>query len=403
MNILYISREYPPSKRSAGIGTYTKEISTGMARRGHNVFVIAASDNISHNTKEIIEGVTVYRLKGGDFYVYKNIIGKILSKVRSILSYNSYRRKVYKKILEIIDEKKIEIIEIPEYGNEGKFWLRNKTIPTIVRFHGPRGFNRDAKKFEFNNNREVNELLDTFKADAISFVSKSMKELIIKEPIIKNQIKDFLGPSIVIPNSIAIDFVVNKKKIGKEIKILGAGTISKTKGWGELIEACNQLRLAKIPLVLKIYGRYTTFGKMLNKRIKKSKELAIFIELPGPVDKLVLFEQYANADICCFPSWYEPFGLTVIEAMAHGAIVIASNSGGGCEIIENGFNGFLVQPQSVNDLKRAIYHIINLNEEEKQKIRINARKTVEEKFSNKTVLNFVESFYKSFTANHNDN
>jgi glycosyltransferase involved in cell wall biosynthesis len=51
------------------------------------------------------------------------------------------------------------------------------------------------------------------------------------------------------------------------------------------------------------------------------------------------------ADILLVPSWEEPFGRTVIEGMAMGMPVIATDVGGPAEIIRSGVDGFLVAPR----------------------------------------------------------
>ncbi len=48
--------------------------------------------------------------------------------------------------------------------------------------------------------------------------------------------------------------------------------------------------------------------------------------------------------------WYEPFGLTVIESMAHGKSVVASRIGGITELIDPGENGYLFTPGDAEDL-----------------------------------------------------
>ena len=46
MNILIVSREFPPSNRTGGIGSYSRDLALNLSRRGHRVVVLAASDNI---------------------------------------------------------------------------------------------------------------------------------------------------------------------------------------------------------------------------------------------------------------------------------------------------------------------------------------------------------------------
>jgi glycosyltransferase involved in cell wall biosynthesis len=50
----------------------------------------------------------------------------------------------------------------------------------------------------------------------------------------------------------------------------------------------------------------------------------------------------------------EPFGRVVVEGMAAGLAVIATDQGGPTEVIDNGVNGLLVPPGDVNALARAL-------------------------------------------------
>jgi glycosyltransferase involved in cell wall biosynthesis len=57
-----------------------------------------------------------------------------------------------------------------------------------------------------------------------------------------------------------------------------------------------------------------------------------------------------------FPA--EPFGMSIIEAMAHGVPVIASRGGGPSEIIEDGVSGFLVEPNDDIALANTLEQIV---------------------------------------------
>jgi glycosyltransferase involved in cell wall biosynthesis len=52
----------------------------------------------------------------------------------------------------------------------------------------------------------------------------------------------------------------------------------------------------------------------------------------------------AASDIALVPSWEEPFGRSVVEAMAMKRAVVATNVGGPCEIITHGKDGMLLPP-----------------------------------------------------------
>ncbi len=60
------------------------------------------------------------------------------------------------------------------------------------------------------------------------------------------------------------------------------------------------------------------------------------------VSKREVIQLYSNARVFCCPSVYEPFGIINLEAMACGAPVVASATGGIKEVVVDGATGFLV-------------------------------------------------------------
>ena len=66
---------------------------------------------------------------------------------------------------------------------------------------------------------------------------------------------------------------------------------------------------------------------------------------------------YRAADILVVPSWYEPFGMVVLEGMLHGLAVAASAVGGPAEILEHGRTGLLFPPRDGKALAGAIIEL----------------------------------------------
>jgi glycosyltransferase involved in cell wall biosynthesis len=65
--------------------------------------------------------------------------------------------------------------------------------------------------------------------------------------------------------------------------------------------------------------------------------------------------KWMNAmDVIVLPSDNEPFGITVIEAMAMGKPVIAGGSGGPTEIVTSGMDGVLVHHDSAQEIANAV-------------------------------------------------
>lgn len=101
----------------------------------------------------------------------------------------------------------------------------------------------------------------------------------------------------------------------------------------------------------------------------------------------------AAIDILVSASWKEPFGRTIIESMAAGKPVIATNAGGVPDIIENRVNGILVPPRNPQRLANGILEILN-NPELCRKIRNAGRKAVKQRFSLEKQMRKIEKLYE---------
>jgi len=68
---------------------------------------------------------------------------------------------------------------------------------------------------------------------------------------------------------------------------------------------------------------------------------------------------YASADVLVVPSSYEPFGMVILEAMAHGLAIAASAVGGPAEILDHGRTGLLFPPHNVEALAETLIRLAN--------------------------------------------
>jgi glycosyltransferase involved in cell wall biosynthesis len=102
---------------------------------------------------------------------------------------------------------------------------------------------------------------------------------------------------------------------------------------------------------------------------------------------------YKAVDFCVFPSILAPAGITLLEAMASGTPILASNKGGIPEIVYDNLNGVLFDPDNVNALPDAI---LNLSKDDKLRAKIanNALKAVEDYSWEKVGYRYL-SLYKS--------
>lgn len=136
--------------------------------------------------------------------------------------------------------------------------------------------------------------------------------------------------------------------------IVACGRLTEQKGFPDLLEAFAQVRQV-IPATLWIVGE----GKQRPMLEQKIQELGL-----SQTVKLLGFQQnpykyMAAADVFVLSSLYEGFGNVIVEAMACGAPVVATNCPSGpAEIIEDGLNGLLVPIRNVEAMAQAIIKVL---------------------------------------------
>jgi glycosyltransferase involved in cell wall biosynthesis len=139
-------------------------------------------------------------------------------------------------------------------------------------------------------------------------------------------------------------------------------------------------------------------GQGDSRKIKKSMATL------GIEDKVILAPHtkdirnyYWAADCFFFPTYYEPFGLVILEAMACGLPVVVSDSAGASELIQEGENGILIDPY---DKEKAIANgLIPLLRDPSLGSRLGraARQTAEQ-HNWETVGNQYRQFYRSLMS-----
>ena len=147
----------------------------------------------------------------------------------------------------------------------------------------------------------------------------------------------------------------------KDFVVLFSGRLTKEKGILELIQALKKIKtIPNLKLVIvgaSFYGKDTSihpYMKELKKEAEDIKEQVIFT---GFINYVEMPTYLKTANVIVVPStWEEPFGLTVLEAMATGVPLIATRCGGIPEVCEG--TAILVDRDDiVNQLSEAIIHL----------------------------------------------
>jgi glycosyltransferase involved in cell wall biosynthesis len=129
---------------------------------------------------------------------------------------------------------------------------------------------------------------------------------------------------------------------GSILRVLWLGRLSPLKGIAYALEAARHLERANL--------RFTFAGPL---DIPKSAfKLPANADYVGVVSRFAAAELYQAHDLFLFPTLSDGFGITQLEAMAHGLPVIATERCG--RVVEHGKSGFLVKPADAEGITEAI-------------------------------------------------
>jgi len=98
------------------------------------------------------------------------------------------------------------------------------------------------------------------------------------------------------------------------------------------------------------------------------------------------------SDVFLLPSEHEGFGLAALEAMSTETAVVATNVGGLAEVIEDGVNGFLTDPDDIDGMTETVAELLE-DESLRVKIGRRARETVLAKYTKEKIVSQYEELY----------
>jgi len=171
---------------------------------------------------------------------------------------------------------------------------------------------------------------------------------------------------------------------------LFVGRLAAEKGLSTLIESWRQVT-PRLPL--KIVGD----GPLADSVIQAVRDIP-GLEWLGRQPQQKVMELMKTASMLIIPSvWYECFPMTVVEALACGLPVIASNIGSLASIIDHGRTGLRFDPGNADDLARKVIWLLD-NPDEGARMRRNARSEYESKYCADRNYSMLVDIYKRAAA-----
>lgn len=353
MKIIQVCERFPPS--IGGLENHVYNLSYELSLRGHQVIVLTSDiknvnflkiDRADKSYEKITDNFEVYRFKAyppgipyaSAYGIIPPLIKKLIKSKPDIIHIQSYML-IHSDITSILS--------------------KIKKIPTILTVHTfgdtpPRPHLGALMNFYIHTLGKMNLKF----ADKIIVLVPDAVEYISQFGIAKDKI-------YIIPNGINYNRFLNMPssyEFKKDYKIDGkmvlfVGGLSTRKGVQHLIRAMPKILRKQSDVTLVIVGVDYGFLSYLE---ELSHELGVDnkVLFTGPVTNERLLEAYSACDVFVLPSEREGLPTVILEAMASGKPVVATNVGGISLVVEDNVTGFLVNYRDTNKLAMTITTIL---------------------------------------------
>ncbi|MEJ0093711.1 MAG: glycosyltransferase family 4 protein [Methylocella sp.] len=220
-------------------------------------------------------------------------------------------------------------------------------LPILLFVHGDEVWNIRRKK-RFYETRFVSSLT------RIAAVSQFTVDVMAREfdvPLTKFRLlPNAVDPLTVSPSS-------NQRSLSTILTVTRLAESEREKNVDKMVRAVAVLR-QKLPDV-----RYDIIGdgSLLPELKKLAKDLGVddVVRFYGRVDDAELLAAYERASVFAMPSNKEGFGIVYLEAWQHGLPVICSSIGASSEIVADGVDGFVVDPDEEAALVERLYLLLS--------------------------------------------
>lgn len=362
-----------PALISGGVERGTLEIAKNIVRVGHNSIVISAGGPMVESLED-----------SGSEHITLNVASK-----NPVTIWKNAR-----KLANIIRSRNIDIVHARSRAPAWSCYMAAKAtnVKLITTFHGIYNFKNFLKKFYnsvMTEGRSViavsnfvkKHIVDNYKVDPnkITVIHRGVNHNeFSKEKLSEDKLSRYR----------------EKYRVPADTPILLLPSrMTRWKGHMVLIDALEKIKHLNFYCIMAgDLAKHPTYVSRIKEKIHQYK-LQSHIQLFGNEPDIISL--YGISDIVLSTSIEpEAFGRTIIEAQAMEKIVIATNIGGACETIQDGLNGFHVEPNDSIALAQKIEHCLSLiGSEQEKSMTVNARKTASENFSLEKMLKNTLAIY----------
>jgi len=178
-------------------------------------------------------------------------------------------------------------------------------------------------------------------------------------------------------------------------RVLYVGLLTQRKGVLDLIAASKALQREGVAHELSLLGGIPDEGPEAAEPVLAAAQgHAVLLGTRSPDEMPAV---YASADVFCLPSWWEAMPLSVLEAMAAGLPVVATDVGEVSRILTDGEDGFLTSPRAPEQLADTLRKLIE-DPEAAQRMGAAARSRAVTSFSSRATTQAISALYDEVTG-----
>ena len=291
------------------------------------------------------------------------------------------------KFFRFLKTTRVGIVQTYHFSSDiwGAFWAHLAGVPVIISNRRDMGFWR--KSHHVSAYRLINRWVKK-----IVTVTESVKKMVIET--------EGVAPSKVEVIYNGVDVSVRRQPSGvrslkeelgikeNELVVIHVANLKLVKGHHFLLHAFAEIIRQTPHVKLLLIGKDELNGSL--HRLAARLDIAdnvLFLGTRQDVPDLL-----SAADICVLPSLSEGMSNAILEYMAAGKPVVATNVGGNPELIKNGFNGFLVAVENVEELKNALLALIK-DAGKRQAMGANGFTRVKQEFSMEKMVRKYEELF----------
>jgi glycogen(starch) synthase len=412
LKICFLSREYPPGK-CGGIGAWTHEIATALARSGHEISVISLSHN-EHPTVDFEERVWVHRVVP----VWQpNRTEPALPSVAQVIK--DYAYTVYDEVMRIQAIRGLDCVSCPIWDLEGIACLSDDSLLVSLSLHSCFGLVLPYKKEWRENKAYFEGHVEPMMRGEVWALERAGLVVANSAAIVKD-IESLYGIEIPdekvahVPHGIRpVEFKSTDDGFCSDelpdtgsvpiVKVLFVGRFERRKGVDLALEAAARL-LPRFPqLRFDFVGEddipFDDDGPVSIKFKEKyaGEDWIANIMFHGYLCDAEVLECYRQCDIFIAPSRYESFGLILIEAMRFGKPCVSTRVGGMAEIVLDGETGILFDVDDLDALERGVEKLVE-SKSERLRLGQNGLNRFSELYTDSQMISNFEKAIRSLIA-----